>query len=337
MTLAERSEVRRSVPDAALVREALVEAGEADPRGDPALEPLAGGASRDCWLVTAGARRYVLKRDPVHERTPLTSRAREYEAIRAAAAAGVPVPRPVCCEPADGRFATAGFLCDFVDGTSSPRRIHALDPGNPARGRLVRDVGRAAGLLARAELPEAFGEPPSDPADAALEEVRGGLAAVAPDRPVLALALHRLELERPPAAPAVLVHGDFRLGNFIASASGLAAVVDWEFSGAGDAAQDLAFFCLRPWRYGVDGLRGGGLGTLDELLAGYAETAPEPLDPERVRYWEMVGQLRWGLYCLWQQEAYRRGGHRSLERLMVGPRLAEVEWDLLDLIEAGAS
>jgi hypothetical protein len=55
-----------------------------------------------------------------------------------------------------------------------------------------------------------------------------------------------------------------------------------------------------------------------------------------VRYWEVVGQLRWGLYCLEHAEGFAAGRHAHLERAVLGRRIAEVEWDLLDLIEEAA-
>ncbi|MFC9993873.1 phosphotransferase family protein [Nocardia sp. NPDC127526] len=321
-----------AAPDADLVAAALADAGEHF-GGRPALEPLPGGASRDSWLIGTDRQRYVLKRDPLHERTPLTSRHAEYRAALAAAAAGVPVPRPVCFEPAGGRFGSAGMISEFVTGTSSPNRIQALDPVGSGGDDLVRDIGRAAGRLARAALPADDATRGGDPVDAVLAELAGGLDFLAPDRPVLAAAYRWLELHRPVVSRTVLVHGDFRLGNFLIGDRGLSGVIDWEFAAPGCPGQDLGFFCLRPWRFERDTLRAGGLGGLTALLDGYAETAPEALDAATVAYWEIVGQLRWGLYCLLQESTYRLGGHRHLERFAIGRRIAEVEWDLLDLLE----
>jgi aminoglycoside phosphotransferase (APT) family kinase protein len=242
----------------------------------------------------------------------------------------VPVARPVAFEPAGGRFGSAALLTAWVDGTSSPRRILGADGD-----ALLRDVGRAAGRLARVDVEAALGEPaPEDGFGVLLDALAADVAELAPDRPVLALALRSLELHRPPPRRAVLAHGDLRIGNVMVDRDGrLAALIDWEFCRAGDVATDLGFFCLRPWRYGNDDRRAGGLGPAGALLEGYAETAPDPLDEERLRLGEVAAQLWWGLYCLRHSQAYLAGRHRSLERLVLGRRIAEVEWDLLDLME----
>lgn len=316
-----------SAPDPALVRAALAEAGEPDPGADLTVSPLAGGASRESWVI---AERYVLKRDPPDEPEPAGSALTEFAAIRAATAAGVPVARPVCAEPPGGRFGTAGYVAAFVPGTASPRRLGAL--AAEERERVARDLGAALARLADVEPAPLVAGAGDEPVAAMLEGAGADLAELAPDRPALALALRWLEVNRPPPARAVLVHGDFRVGNFIVEHGRLAALVDWEFCRAGDPAEDLGFLCMRPWRFGAEDRRAGGLASLATVLEGRGAG----VEPERVRYWEVVGQLRWGLYAIRQSRAYARSEHRHLERLVLGRRLAEVEWDLLDLIEEEA-
>lgn len=320
-------------PDPALLREALAAAGEPDPGADPAVAPLVGGASREAWRVDAGERRYVLRRDPPHETAPATSRRLEFAVTEAAHAAGVPVPRPVCFEPAGGRFGTAGMLCEFVDGTASPRRI--LAGVGEAGGALLAQIGHALGRLRTAPAATA-GEPPADPALAMIERTERELDALGERRPAFELALRWLRLNLPEPRPPVIVHGDFRLGNFLVGERGLHAVVDWEFTHAGDEAEDAAFLCLRPWRFGRDDRRAAGLGDLDALLEAVERAAGSAPSRERVAYWEVLAQVGWGAYCLRQAHGWRDGTHRSLERLLIGRRAAEVEWDLLDLLEAAA-
>ncbi len=56
-----------------------------------------------------------------------------------------------------------------------------------------------------------------------------------------------LDANIPAERPAVIVHGDFRLGNFIHHTDGsLAAVLDWELCTLGEPLADLAYL-LRTW------------------------------------------------------------------------------------------
>ncbi len=43
-------------------------------------------------------------------------------------------------------------------------------------------------------------------------------------------------------------------------------LLDWELSHLGDPVEDLAWCCVRSWRFGNDDLPVGGFGTVDALL-----------------------------------------------------------------------
>jgi hypothetical protein len=63
------------------------------------------------------------------------------------------------------------------------------------------------------------------------------------------------------------------------------------------------------------------------------------VDRETVRWWEVFGNLRWGIICIGQvrrgmespPKQGRAGSH--LELLTIGRRTAEPEWELLNLME----
>ena len=125
-----------------------------------------------------------------------------------------------------------------------------------------------------------------------------------------------------------VVHGDLRLGNFIVGDDGLRAMIDWEFWHLGDPVEDLAWLCARPWRFGHDDKPAAGLGSVEELLDGYGAE----VDPARLRWWDVVSQAKWGAYCARQAALRREGAHASLERTVLARRVAEAEWDMLELI-----
>lgn len=311
-------------PDLGLVHEALVEAGEPDP-GPLEAVPIPGGASRELWaLRSEGFERplYVLRRDPVGE-TPQTSRVAEFAVQSAAFEAGVPVPRPIVCDEAGGRFDTAGMVMEWVDGEAIPRKV--LRAGTLRAEELGRALRALRGVDVRG-LPAA---PPSDPCADALAAVRSMIDATGEALPALELGLRWLDLHRPAPGAVGVVHGDYRLGNFLVGADGLKAVIDWEFWHLGDPVEDLAWVCARPWRFGADDRVVAGAGDVDELMAGYGE----PVEPERLLWWDVVSQTKWGAYCAQQGALRREGAHTSLERTVLARRVAEAEWDMLELME----
>jgi aminoglycoside phosphotransferase (APT) family kinase protein len=108
---------------------------------------------------------------------------------------------------------------------------------------------------------------------------------------------------------------------------GLRAVLDWELAHTGDPMEDLGWLCVKAWRFGVD-LPVGGFGTIDDLAAGYGDD----VDLEALRWWEILGTLKWGIMCIMQTTAHTSGMRRSVELAAIGRRVCEQEWDLLRIL-----
>jgi aminoglycoside phosphotransferase (APT) family kinase protein len=96
--------------------------------------------------------------------------------------------------------------------------------------------------------------------------------------------------------------------------------------------EDLGWLCVKSWRFGVVDKPVGGFGELDDLCAAYEEAGGARVDPEVVRYWIAFGTLKWGVICEMQAFAHLHGVVRSVEQATIGRRVAEMEWDLLELI-----
>ncbi len=128
------------------------------------------------------------------------------------------------------------------------------------------------------------------------------------------------------------MHGDFRNGNFIVGPEGIRSVLDWELSHLGDPVEDLGWLCVKSWRFGHVDQPVGGFGPVDVLLAAYEHAGGGTVDPEHLHYWETFGTLKWGVICEMQSFSHLHGLVRSVELAALGRRIAEMEWDLLELI-----
>jgi len=111
-------------------------------------------------------------------------------------------------------------------------------------------------------------------------------------------------------------------------------VLDWERAHLGVPIEDLGWYCVRAWRFGSPS-PAGGMGSREELLEGYAAAGGGPVEPEALRWWEVLGTLKWGLICIVQAQGHLSGASRSVELATIGRRVCENEWDLLALLPGG--
>ncbi len=311
-------------------------AGVADVLGERELKlsVIPGGASRETWLVEGEDNRWVLRRDPEGS-VSLVPIADEFALIAEAAETGVRVPQPVFLEPAGGRLGTAGMLMSFVEGTSVAPRILRKPEFETARANLTPQLAEALARIHAIDPAKLDGVLPSasgDPAIAQIAEWERQLDEIGEPLPAVELGLRWLRAHAPEPAEPRLVHGDFRLGNFIVDEDGLAAVIDWELSHLGDPAEDIGWLCIRSWRFGNDELPVAGVGELDEFISAYEAAGGAPVDLDRVRYWEAFGNAKWAIICARQAHDHLTGVRRSHELASLGRRVCEPEWDLLELI-----
>src|ERR1700744_1050353 len=100
--------------------------------------------------------------------------------------------------------------------------------------------------------------------------------------------------------------------------------------------EDLAWFCIRAWRFGAPlDLAAGGLGSIEDFLRDYEKAGGAAVDRSAFHWWLVQATLRWGVICRYQAERHLSGQVRSVELATIGRRVCETEWDLLDLLDAG--
>jgi aminoglycoside phosphotransferase (APT) family kinase protein len=306
------------------------------------LAPLSGGAIQEnrgfeaevAGGPMAGRHELVLRLDAPSGLPMSRPRAEEYALIHAARAAGVTAPEALalCADP--GVIGRAFFVMRRAPGIADPRAL----TGEPERPGLAAALGAELAALHRIAPPRAdlgfLGDPPADPARAAVALVRGWLDGLGEPRPALEWGLAALEARAPdPVAPA-LCHRDFRTGNLLVEGSRVAAVLDWEFAGWSDPAEDIGWVSAPCWRFRRPEAEAGGLGSLDDLLAGYAAAGGTPPSPERIAWWQAMATARWAAIALWQAERHRSGAERSLELALTAHLVPELELELLVLTPA---
>jgi aminoglycoside phosphotransferase (APT) family kinase protein len=300
--------------------------------GEPEnLHRLTGGANMESWSFDYDGNGYVLRRSPSAELMAGRTYGHDVEAavVRAAFAAGVKAPEIVGEIECSDNLGT-GYLMRRIEAEVNPAKILANPPPS-----LLADFARELAAIHAVPI-DALPTLPETNAASLLAEMKERFVGFGGDRPVMALAFKWLEDHLLTAAPPVLLHGDFRMGNIMADANGLAAVLDWELAHLGDRHQDLAFGCINSWRFGYIDRPAFGVGALEEFWASYETESGVPVEPERYRWWLVYSTLWWGVCCLQMADIWRSGLDAGLERAVIGRRASETEVDLLMLLEEDA-
>lgn len=307
------------------------------------LERTGGGASRETWLVDAawteaGARALrplIIRRDPTASVLE-TDRRTEFEVLRAAREIPVPVPRLYWLEE-DGSWLERPFMVmERVPGVAPSVVFSATEPDEVRRtiaaeydaylARIHRADWRKLGL-------EFLGVPTSGEAAARAQVEsweREYQRAKLEERPVLAIALHWLATHLPQRSEIVLVHADYRAGNFLYDAGHITAILDWEMAHLGDPMEDLAWSVLNFWSSaGVC----QGLQLREEMIAAYERAGGMPVNAERLFFYEVLGAVKMAVVSLTGVKSFCEGRNYESVLALVGFMVPRLEADLIEKLQ----
>lgn len=294
------------------------------------LVRLSAGASRETWRFSAGDAPLILQRSRFV--AGLGAGVDEPAVLRHAAAGGVTVPEIVASSSSGEHPLGAQFtISRRLDGESIPRKILRDDEFAVARERFVADCARELVAIHALDPEPLVDRVPlvDDPVAAQ----RATYEMVGDPHPVFDLAFRWLDENRPPPRPTGVVHGDFRMGNFLVGPEGITAVLDWELAHLGDPVEDLGWLVARAWRFRGAG-EVGGIGSRRALLDAYVAAGGDRIAPDELRWWEVLASLRWGVITMFMGGEHRRGTTRSVEQATIGRRVVETEYDVMLLLRS---
>jgi aminoglycoside phosphotransferase (APT) family kinase protein len=232
------------------------------------------------------------------------------------------------------------FVTTQVPGDTIPRQVLRLTEASAGLGPLIaRGIGTSLARLhavdpslAPADLMRP--EPGQSSIDAAMLHVRVQIDELVQPSPAFELAYAWLDAHRPvPGDQLTIVHRDCRNGNIIVGPDGLRAILDWEVAYLGEPMEDLAWVCVRSWRFRNDDLEVGGFASRADLRAGYEE-AGGVWDAASFFWWKVYSTLRWGLGLAGQGRAHLDGTFSSIVMAGSGRRVGELEYDALMLLKS---
>lgn len=282
-----------------------------------------------------------------------TSRVREFELLHALQGV-VPVP-PVYWLDARGEFLPyPAIVYGFMPGVTKPRDATSQASGMGTRlGARWRDALGPQFLTALACI---HGHLPALNALPSFVRPAAGTAALDldldhwervweedadEDVPLMRFAMAWLRAQRPACARPVLLHGDYRMGNFLFTEEDarITAILDWEMARFGDHHFDLAWVSHPAYGALADDGRTrlvAGLMEEAEFFARYEAQTGLAVDARRLHYYRVLAGFVQGtlaLACAWRAARNGKTHQDALAAWIVGigPRLLA---ELRDLLEA---
>lgn len=254
--------------------------------GPLTVRQFEGGQSNPTFQLITPSRTYVMRKQPPGELLPSAHQVdREYKVMHALWGSDVPVPRMYCLCEDTSVIGTKFYVMEMVEGRLfTETRLPSLT--NTERKAIYLDLARVMAALHSVE-PAAvglgeFGRPGNYYERQIGRWTKQYVASKTEQIDAMDNLIEWLPANTPAAADAVVVHGDYRLGNVLIHPQEprIVAVLDWELSTLGDGLADLGYLCqeYHGESYEDEGLAGcdfeaTGIPTEAEFVAHYCQHA----------------------------------------------------------------
>lgn len=297
------------------------------------LVPLTGGASADInRIIFEDNKEFIVRRSVVKDKAVMAiPKNMEAKIQKIVKEYGAPVPE-IIMEFSEGAEIGEGYVMQSVGGETIPRKILRDDSYKNIRNKLPYEIGKSLAQIHKTKL-EKLQDLEKITFSESLEKLFIIYDSFDQPQPVFDLAFKWLENQKILDYEEVLVHGDYRFGNFIISEKKLESIIDWELAHIGNPMEDLGWLCVRSWRFGNVEKRVGGLGDTKDLIAGYESNSDIKIEESQLDIWQLYGSLRWGVICMMQTFAHLSGMVNSVEKAAIGRRVSETEFDLMNMIK----
>jgi len=268
------------------------------------LKRISGGSSRETyafdleWIGPGGERRsrpLIARRDPTGGLLQ-TTREREFNVLRAMHRAGLKVPEPLYLELDASVIERPFFVMARAEGRVSTAAFPATEPAElqaKVADQFLEQLARLQALDYRALGLESLGEP-RDPGEPARAQTALWRETYERDRmgehyPIMSAAFAWLEANPVETDRVVVVHGDYRSGNYLYDDRGINVMLDWEMAHLGDPMEDLGWASMMFWGRAE---LAGGLMEREAFYRLYERKTGYPVDRKRLFFYQVLGNAK---------------------------------------------
>ena len=140
-----------------------------------------------------------------------------------------------------------------------------------------------------------------------------------------------LRRHTPAAQRLSVVHGDYRLGNFLERNDRITAILDWELVHLGDPVEDLGWAFLPQYR-GGSGLV-CGLASEQDFLARYEAKAGQSVDPAALKFYIVFSLLKLALTHMAAARCFEDGLFNDMRMPAMATQIAPVLRQIAKILE----
>ena len=229
------------------------------------IKQFKGGQSNPTYQITAGGKKYALRRKPSGKLLKSAHAVdREYRIITALGQTNVPVPKTYALCTDDSVIGSWFYIMDCVDGrifwgyenVPKEERMAIFDAMNDTIAKLHQVDHKAIGLADYGKEGSYFSRQIS-------RWTKQYENSIDERSPVMDELIEWLLAHVPENDETSIVHGDFRLDNMIfhPEEPRVLAILDWELSTLGHPLSDFSYHCI-IWRIPIE-FTGIGLAGMD--------------------------------------------------------------------------
>ena len=148
--------------------------------------------------------------------------------------------------------------------------------------------------------------------------------------------LHRvfgwLKANAPVAPRLSIVHGDYRLGNFLEVDGRITAILDWELTHLGDPHEDLAWTCLPQYRGGTPLM--SKLVSREDLYQRHQAICGFEITESSMRYYTLFSLVKLAVTHIAAAYAFERSGFHDLRMPAMATQIAPTLRQIEKMVEA---
>ncbi len=302
-----------------------------------AVERLSKFPAGFSWITYAAtlagfapARQVILRIGPPYGLFAPYSAMPEFDSLSALAASAVPSPRVFFASDDAAILGAPFFVCEKVEGdTPLPWGSQGQTLAGYRRETLAADFIDALAALHsfdwRATPLQKWGVGVSleNAAELQIDDWRGRFErwALRP-HPMAHRTLAWLSAHAPEAQKVSLVHGDYRLGNFLERDGHISAILDWELVHLGDPIEDLGWAFLPQYRGGTSLVC--GLASEADFIARYEARSGVKVDPSSLKFYIVFSLMKLAFTHMAAARCFEDGLFNDMRMPSMGTQIAPV-------------